>query len=293
MILITGATGTTGRDVIKELSRLGAEGVRVLVRDASKAGFVRDANFELVEGDFDRPETLDAALWSVERAFLLTPPSPQTTAQQGHFIEAARRAGVRHVVKFSAIGASAAAPGGFAKWHGDAEEELKASGLDYTMLRPNFFMQNLLGQAQTVAGEGRIYQPVGDAKASFVDTRDVAAVAARVLTEDGHEGRTYLITGPGALSYGDAAERLSAVLGRKVTYVPISPEDFRRGALAQGLPGWLVDALGLLNDNLAAGHAAAVTDIVREVGKTEPRTFEQFARDYAAAFRAPQAGAAS
>jgi uncharacterized protein YbjT (DUF2867 family) len=285
MILITGATGTTGRDVVNELKRLGAAGVRVMVRDASKAGFVRESGFEVVEGDFDRPETLDAALWSVERAFLLTPPSPQTTAQQSRFFEAARRAGVRYVVKFSAFGASPAAPGGFAKWHGDAEEELKASGLAYAMLRPNFFMQNLLGQAQSIAAEGRIYQPVGDARASFVDTRDVAAVAARVLTEDGHEGRAYDITGPEALSYHDVAARLSAATGREITYVPISPEDFRRGALAAGLPEWLVAALGLLNETFAAGRAAAVTNVVREVGQTEPRTFEQFARDHAAAFK--------
>jgi uncharacterized protein YbjT (DUF2867 family) len=192
---------------------------------------------------------------------------------------------VRHVVKFSAFGASADAPGGFAKWHGEAEAELRASGLDYTMLRPNFFMQNLLGQAQTIAAEGRIYQPVGGARASFVDTRDVAAVAARVLTEDGHEGRSYDITGPEALSYYDVAERLSAAAGREITYVPVSPEDFRRGALAAGLPEWLVEALGLLNETLASGRASAVTDVVREVGKTEPRTFEQFARDYASAFK--------
>jgi uncharacterized protein YbjT (DUF2867 family) len=285
MILITGATGTTGRDVINELTRLGAAGVRVMVRDAARGELVREAGFELVEGDFDRPETLDAALWSVERAFLLTPPSPQTTEQQTRFFEAARRAGVRHVVKFSAFGASPSAPGGFAKWHGDAEEELKASGLDYTMLRPNFFMQNLLGQARAIAAEGRIYQPVGEARASFVDTRDVAAVAARVLTEDGHEGCAYDITGPEALSYRDVAERLSAAAGREITYVPISPEEFRRGALAAGLPEWLADALGLLNETFANGRAAEVTGVVREVGKTEPRTFEQFARDHAAAFQ--------
>ena len=285
MILITGATGTTGRDVVRELASLGATGVRVMVRDPSKADFIREADFEVVGGDFDRPETLDAALWSVERAFLLTAPSPQTTEHQSRFIEAARRAGVRHVVKFSAFGASAAAPGGFTKWHGDAEEELKASGLAYTMLQPNSFMQNLLGQARAIAAEGRIYQAVGDARASFVDTRDVAAVAARVLTEDGHEGQAYDITGPEALSYYDVAERLSAALGRQITYVPITPEDFRRGALAAGLPEWLVEALGLLNETLAAGRAAAVTDVVREVGKTEPRTLEQFARDYASAFK--------
>jgi uncharacterized protein YbjT (DUF2867 family) len=257
----------------------------VLSRDAAKAGFAHAAGFEVAEGDFGRPETLDAALRDVERAFLLTPPTPETTAQQRAFIEAARRAGVRHVVKYSAFGASPDAPGGFLKWHGDAEEALKASGLAYTMLRPNFFMQNLLGQAAAIAREGRISQPLGDARASFVDTRDVAAVAARVLAAGGHEGRSYDLTGPEALSYHDVAALLSAATDREIAYVPVTPDEFRRGARAAGLPEWFVDALALLNDHLAAGRAAAVTDAVREITGKEPRTFAQFARDHAEAFK--------
>src|ERR1044071_4973938 len=118
MILITGATGTTGRGVVGELQNLGATGVRALVRAPARAAFIREAGFETAEGDFDRPETLGAALEGVERALLLTAPSPQTFPQQRAFVEAARRAGVRHVVKFSALGADADAPEGFGKWHG-------------------------------------------------------------------------------------------------------------------------------------------------------------------------------
>jgi uncharacterized protein YbjT (DUF2867 family) len=171
------------------------------------------------------------------------------------------------------------------KWHGEVEDMLKASGLAYTMLQPNTFMQNLLGAAQTIAAQGTIYQSVGDARASFVDTRDVALVAARVLTGEGHEGKSYVITGPEALSYHDVAAKLSEATGRRVTYVPVSPEEFRAGALAQGLPEWLAEALGLLNETFASGKWAVATEVVREVGGREPRTFGQFARDYAAAFR--------
>src|ERR1044071_7411881 len=181
MILITGATGTTGRGVVGELQNLGATGVRALVRAPARAAFIGEAGFETVEGDFDRPETLGPALEGVEAALLLTPPSPQTVAHQSAFIAAAERAGVRRVVKLSAIGAGAAAPEGFGKWHGITEELLKASGLGWTILRPNFFMQNLLGQAQTIASQGVIYQPGGDARASLIDARDIAAVVARSL----------------------------------------------------------------------------------------------------------------
>jgi uncharacterized protein YbjT (DUF2867 family) len=290
MILVTGGTGTTGKEIIAELQNLGAAGVRALVRDTAKASFIRGAGFETVEGDFDRPETLDAALAGVERALLLTPPSPKTFEFQRDFIDSAKRAGVRRVVKFSAFGADASAPEGFGKWHGQAEDYLKQSGLAWTMLRPNFFMQNLLGQARQIAAEGRIYQPVGDASASFIDVRDIAAVAARTLVEEGHEGEAYVLTGPEALSYADVAAKLSEATGREVSYVPISPEQFRQGALAAGLPEWLVGALERLNEIFAAGYAAEVTDHVRSVGRKEPITFDQFARDYAQAFEGNQAG---
>lgn len=290
MILVTGATGTTGSEIIRELSAAGAKGVRVLARDPGRASAARDAGFEIVEGDFEKPGTLGAALEGVSRALLLTPPSPRTFEQQRAFVDAAKRAGVRHVVKFSAFGADADAPEGFGKWHGQAEDALKAAGLAYTMLRPNFFMQNLLGQARRIAAQGSIYQPVGDARASFIDVRDIAAVVAKVLTEDGHEGKSYVLTGPEALSFYEVAEKLSAAAGREISYVPVSPEQFRAGALAAGLPEWLVDALGVLNEVFASGKAASVTGDARRVSGREQITFDKFARDYAHAFKGEAAG---
>ena len=285
MILITGATGTTGRGVVEELRRLGAEGVRALVRDPARAGFIREAGFETVAGDFERPETLGAALEGVERALLLTPPTPYTVSHHREFIMAAAQAGVRHIVKLSAFGADADAPEGFGRWHGQSENLLKTSGLQWTILRPNFFMQNLLGQARQIAATGSIYQPLGDARASFIDTRDIAAVAARALTEEGHGEQTYTLTGPEALSYHDVAAKLSEATGRSINYVPVSPEQFRAGALGAGLPEWLVSALERLNETFLSGEAAEVTDAVRRVGRKEPTTLEQFARDYAEAFK--------
>jgi uncharacterized protein YbjT (DUF2867 family) len=285
MILITGATGTTGREVVEELRRLGAKGVRALVRDPARADFIREAGFEAVGGDFERPETLGAALEGVGRALLLTPPTPDTVGHHRDFIRAAAAAGVRHVVKLSAFGADADAPEGFGKWHGQSENLLKTSGLKWTMLRPNFFMQNLLGQARQIAAAGSIFQPVGDARASFIDVRDIAAVAARTLTEEGHEGQTYVLTGPESLSYHEVAAKLTEAAGRSINYVPVSPEQFRAGALGAGLPEWLVSALERLNEMFASGRAAEVTDAVRRVGRKEPTTFDRFARDYADAFK--------
>ena len=285
MILVTGATGTTGSDIIRQLAQAGAQKVRVMVRDPGKASAITRSGFEIVAGDFDNRDSLDAALEGVTRALMLPPPDPHMVERQSNFIKAAREAGVEHLVKLSAIGADASAPGGFTKWHGQSEEELKASGLRWTMLQPNSFMQNLLGSAPTISAQGAFYQPVGDAVASFVDTRDVAAVAARTLTEEGHAGKTYVITGPEALSYHQIADKLSEAIGKRVAYVNVTPEEFRQGVLGAGLPEWLADALGMLNELLADGKMATVTRVVEEVGKKEPITFDRFARDYAQAFR--------
>lgn len=289
MILVTGATGTTGSEIVRQLGRAGAGGVRVMLRDAARAAAIEASGFEVVKGDFDDRPSLDAALAGVTKALLLPPPDPQMVERQSRFLEAAKRAGVRHIVKLSAINADASAAVGFSKWHGLSEQELKNSGLDWTMLQPNFFMQNLLGSADSIRAQGVFYQPVGDARASFVDARDVAAVAARVLTGDGHEGKSYVITGPEALSFSEVADKLSAATNSRVTYVSVSPEDFQERLLGAGLPEWLADALGMLNEMLAAGRAAAVNNVVRDVGETEPITFGQFARDYAQAFRAAPA----
>lgn len=286
MILVTGGTGTTGREIIRQLAEAGAKDVRALARNPDKAAFIREAGYEVAAGDFDNPASLDAALEGVERALLLTAPDPDTVERQRRFIEAAKRAGTKHVVKFSAIGADPNAPEGFSKWHGQAEEILKASGLEWTMIQPNFFMQNLLGQARTIAGEGAIYQPVGDAQASFVDARDIAAVVVRTLTTEGHAGRSHIITGPEALSYHDVAASLSAATGRQVRYMSITAEDFRKGALAGGLPEWLVSALAQLNEIFASGKASLVTNVVKEVGGKEPFTLDEFARDHRRAFGA-------
>jgi uncharacterized protein YbjT (DUF2867 family) len=195
---------------------------RSLVRNRAKAEAGSNPNVELVEGDLSRPETLGAALERVEKALLLTAASPDSLQQEKNFIHAAKRAGVRHVVKFSAYGAGLDAPHYFGRQHGEAERELEDSGLAFTMLRPNGFFQNFLGNASSIQSQSALYAPAGEMKFSVVDARDIAAVAAHVLTEPGHEGKRYIITGPQALSHTEIAERFSQVLGRKIAYVDIA-----------------------------------------------------------------------
>lgn len=285
MILLTGVTGTTGQEVLKQLATTG-QPIRVLVRNADKAAKIQaEFKVEIAIGNFDHPKTLDTALAGIEQAFLLPANTLQQVQQETNFIEAAKRAGVKHIVKYSARGADIHAAARVTQWHGQTEKLLSESGIAYTHLRPIFFMQNLLGFAGLIATDGTFALPMGTAKVALTDIRDIAAVAVATLTEPGHESKVYHITGPKALSMDEVAEILSAAIGKNVTYVNAEPAAFKQGLIQSGLPEWYADDLVKLNAYNAGPEGAVVTNVVRDVAKKEPITFEQFAKDYASAFR--------
>lgn len=284
MILITGGTGTAGSAISKALTSMGVPH-RSLVRNRTKAAAAA-ASVELVDGDLSRPETLDAALDGVEKALLLTASSPDSVQLEKNFIQAAKRAGVRHLVKFSAYGADLNAPFFFGRQHGENERALEESGLTFTILRPNGFYQNFLGNAASMKARGALHAPAGNMKLSAVDVRDIAAVAAHVLTEAGHEGQRYIITGPEALSHADVAQRFSQVLGRTIHYVDVPEAAAREWMLAAGIPPWTVDKVLDLYRYYRTGAAEQVTDTVQRVVRKAPIPFEQFVGDHAAAFNA-------
>jgi uncharacterized protein YbjT (DUF2867 family) len=264
--------------------------VRALLRNPNSAGEIKGPLVEVAVGDFLNPASLDAALRGVEKAFLIPPTDPRSVEMQVNFIRAAKRAGTRHVVKLSVNGADVNSPVRVARWHAEGEKELEASGIPFTHLRPNAFMQNLLGLAPTIVSQGEFYQPAADGKVSHIDVRDIAAVAAKALTENGHQGKTYVITGPEALSYDDVARKLSTALGRPVKYVNITPEDFKKSLLGWGIPEYMADGLNEFFAAIRAGYLAVVTNTVEEVAKRKPISFDDFVRDFADAFTArPQA----
>jgi uncharacterized protein YbjT (DUF2867 family) len=290
VILVTGATGNTGSKLVRLLAEAGAP-ARALIRSPEKAASIQRLDLESVEivlGDFEQPATLDDAMAGCDHLFLLSPPSTHQAEQERNAIDAAKRAGVGHVVALSVLGSSPDASVPFRRWHGEIDRHLVESGLPYTLLMPSGFMQNFLASAQTVAEQGALYGMTGDSRTSYIDIRDVAAVAARVLTRPGHERKGYALTGPEALSGDEVAQRLSAATGRQVRYVDVGPDTYRRVLTAAGLPGWLVDRLIELNVMMAAGHAAGVTDDVATLIGRQPRTFEQFAADHRAAFGGQQ-----
>ncbi|MFT3826622.1 MAG: SDR family oxidoreductase [Chitinophagaceae bacterium] len=283
-ILITGATGNVGSEIARQLSANNIP-FRAMVRSIEGAEAIAALKgAELVTGDFNDPESISNALNGIERAFLLTNSSEQAETQQCNFTDAARKAGVQHIVKLSQLAADLHSPVRFLRYHAAVEQKIQASGLAYTFLRPNLFMQGLLGFSYTIATQGKFFAAIGDAPISMIDVRDIAAVAVEALTGEGHEGKTYTITGPEALTHDQLAVQLSKASGSPVQFIPVSPEDMQQGLLAAGFPLW--QAEGLIEDyaHYARGEAAAVTTTVQDVTGQPARRFANFAKEYAPFF---------
>ena len=283
MILITGATGNNGRELVRQLVAAGQH-VRALVRNAAKATSLKGPNVELVVGDFDQPATLDAALRGMDKAFLLTPVAENFAEWQSAFIEAAARAEVKHVVKFSGMGADPGTKVELLRLHGETDNLLRNSGVPFTILQPNSFHQNILSSADTIKTQHAFYWPLKDAAQSTVDIRDINAAAVRVFTSSGHEGEAYVLTGPEALTFQQAAGKLSAVLGRDIQYVDVPLSAAADGMRKSGMPEWNVRALTELLGYFASGAAAAVTETVPRLLGRPAISFEQFVQDHRAAF---------
>jgi uncharacterized protein YbjT (DUF2867 family) len=239
---------------------------------------------EILVGDLGQPASLDRALSGVDRVFLLSPPGPEQVELQGNLIDAAKRSGARHIVKVSVAGGPDSGTQ-IGRWHWTTEKHVEASGVSFTFLRPNFYMQQMLLFAPSIAAIGSFSLAMGTAEVSVVDARDVAAVAVCALTQDGHDRKIYDLTGPEALSFDEIADRLSRATGKKISYVHVPPEYARKLLLGIGLPRWLVDDMLILSASYREGYGAGVSSAVNEVTKQAPRTFSQFARDYAQAFR--------
>jgi uncharacterized protein YbjT (DUF2867 family) len=283
MLLVTGATGTTGMEVLRALKDRDAE-ARALVRDETKAHQLRHLGFEPATGDLGDPRTLGPALEGVERAYLVSPMGPMQSEFEQAFLETAKEKGVKHVVKLSVIGASPESPLRFARTHAKVELALKESGIAWTLLRPTGFMQNTLAWGPRVLN-GKFYTPVPDAAFSIVDARDVAEVAAVALTEDGHEGKAYGLSGPEAVSYREQVRRLFAAAGREVAAEEITIESLKRELVRAGVPPWNAEGLAEQFALYAAGGAQMVTSGVKDALNREPRTIDQFAADHVEAFK--------
>jgi uncharacterized protein YbjT (DUF2867 family) len=256
--------------------------VRAAFQSVSKAA-VAPSGVEVVTMDYNQPQTLRAALQGVDRVFLVGPPTSELPAMERRVVDEIKRMGTVRIVNLSAMGGRGAI---FPRQHADSEDYIKASGLPYTILRPNGFMQNLvIYNAGTINTQNAFYGSQGEAKVSHIDLRDVAAVAVKVLTEDGHTGYAYTLTGPEAITNARIAEILSGDVGREIKYVDLPDDKLKQALLAAGVPEWTATATVDLQRFYREGGASAVSKDVEELLGRKPIRFEQFSRDYRTAFQ--------
>ena len=289
MILVTGASGTVGKAVLNEVARSGAKH-KAMYRSASEAAKAPPAT-ETVIADFAKKETLAPALKGVESVYLVCSPIPDLVQLEGNMIDASVAAGVRHIVLSSALGAGDYAKS-FPSWHRKVEDKLKATGISFTILRPNSFHQNVVTYfAPSIRTQGVFYGSMGDARVSFVDVRDIAVVAAKTLAGGEHSGKTYELNGPEALTYSELEEKISKHAGRTVQYVDIPVDAQGKAMLDQGMPAWQVDALLNLQGYYTSGKGGAVDSLLQSLLGRSPITMDRFLAESAGEFRSQAARA--
>jgi uncharacterized protein YbjT (DUF2867 family) len=286
MILVTTA-GKVGSEAARQLAQSG-EQVRVLVRSAEKASALAQAGAEVFEGDLEVPASVDEAMHGISRVILVTAP---VVHQELNVIGSAVRAGVEHVVKITTK-ASADSPIARRRNHAEIENALIVSGLGYTLLRNNAYMQNFLMMAPAIANTDSFSTATGNGRIGHIDGRDVAAVAAHIAASpSAHVGKTYWPTGPEVLSGTDVATVLTQALGRTITFQPITFELQKRAMITAGLPEAIAEDNATAVALMADGDLDYTTDDVPSILGRPARTFEQFAADYATAFSGTQPAA--
>ena len=281
MICITGAGGTVGSEVLTQLKMTDFQ-FRAAFFSSEKADRARANGIDAVVIDYNQPDTLRAAFESCDSLFLLGPNDLKQTELEINAVEAAKHAGVKHIVKQSVLGAVGESYS-LAKIHGPVEKAIVASGLAWTFLRPNSFMQNVKTfMGESIRAESTFYSASADARVSHVDVRDIAGVAVEALTTDHHAGKAYDLTGPDAFTYDEIAAQLSAATGRPITHVSLTPAELKSAMLAGGMPEALADRMLDLERYFREGGASSVSEDIKLVTGNNPRRYSSYLREVAA-----------
>jgi uncharacterized protein YbjT (DUF2867 family) len=283
-ILLTGATGNVSSAVVRSLQGSGHRLIG-LVRDAAKAKDLAAQGVELRTGDLSLLRSIEGAFEGVDVAFLLAPPGSNAPFQASNALWAARLGGVKHVVRMSAVGAAHDAPNLNSRLHALSDAEVAGCGLAFTVVKPHFFMQNLMMAAKSVADQGTIYFALGDAKLPMIDVRDVGASVAAILRDPAtHAGKTYTLTGPAAIGMEHVASAIGEAVGKPVKYVPVPVAAMVETLTKMGLDDYNQIALRDYFASYSRGWESQVTTAVKDLTGTAPRTVDEFVRDHAAEF---------
>lgn len=283
MILVTGATGKIGTALVAQLQ---AQHIpfRALAHTAASHKLLTDQHVESVLVPDQQGATLLAAFERIDRLFLLTPSSSDQLLVERRLVDAAQEAGIKQIVKLSVFGVEDQSVSIFHS-HRESEHYIRQSGVSYTFLRPNLFMQNLgTTDAALIKQQNAIFNSAGSGVVSFIDTRDIAAVALAVLQDERHRNQTYDLTGQEAISYGDVARKLTNLLDRSIGYIALDDDAYHAALVSAGLPDWYADGLTELYAFYRAGKGAAVTDLVERITGTPARTIDTYLADYRTVF---------
>ncbi|MEJ2196893.1 MAG: SDR family oxidoreductase [Ignavibacteriaceae bacterium] len=279
-VLVTGATGNTGSLLVPALLRAGID-VRIFVRDEAKAEPLKDLGAEVVTGDLDQPETISPAVKNIDKIYLLTWNGETQLQQAKNVINAAKDAGNPHLIRHSMWGPENSR---IIKQGYEIDEIIKSSGLPWTILKPTFYMQNTMMAAQTISSDGVIYWDMKDGKLGMIDVRDIADSAFAVITGDGHEGKSYILTGPEAISFNDVAKAFSKVLDKEVKYVNVPGEASLQAMVGMGVPEWIAKGYLELSEGFSENFAYSTTNNVEILAGHPARSFDQFVKDFAQVF---------
>jgi uncharacterized protein YbjT (DUF2867 family) len=289
MILITGASGSVGKAVLQEAARRQSK-VRAMYRSKEEAAKA-PAGCEPVLADYADKPSLRKALNGVATVYVVCSPIPQLVELESNMLDACKESGVKHVVLNSALGAGDYGKS-FPSWHRKVEDKLKTTGLSYTILRPNGFLQNIVAfNAPSIRAQGAFYAATGDAKVSYLDIGDIAVVAVRALQGGAHAGKTYELNGPEAISNLELARRISKVAGRTVNYVDIPESALRDSMLGLGMPEWQVTALVELQQYYKQGGGGKTDGLLRSLIERDSVTLDQYLTANSSEFRAEAATA--
>ncbi|MFD3000207.1 SDR family oxidoreductase [Pontibacter toksunensis] len=285
-ILVTGATGTVGKEVAIQLSMTDDIRVRAGVHSIIKGeNLKRLPGVEVVEMDFKDKNSLHAAFTHADKVFMVTPFTSDQVEMAKALVDEAKKADAKHLVKLSVIKADTEQGLMLARWHREIEQYIEDSGIPYTFLRPSSFMQNFINyDAASIRNEGRFYHSTGHGKIACIDVRDIAAVAVEVLLGSGHEGKAYELTGPESISNQEAAQIISDVTGSPVQYVDVPADAARNAMLENQMPEWMVNAMLELESAYSEGRFSNTTHTVQQLTSRTPHSFRQFVKDHQDSF---------
>lgn len=285
IIFVSGAAGNIGKEVVKKLIAKGAR-VRAGIHSAQKADDIKKLGAEVAFIDMNDIKSMQSAMEGVEKAFSLSPLVPNLAEQCANFVKAAKTAGVKYIVRSSGMTADFPDPITLGKWHRMAEKTVEDSDIPYTLLRPNVFMQNYINFAgHTINTQDAFYSCEGLGRISFIDVRDIASVAAEILVKSEHEGKAYDLTGPEAITNYQAANTLSQVTERTISYVDLPEDKIRQNMKNTGMPDFIIQALLELYAFIREGHASAISSAVEQITGSKPISFKQFVKDHLAFFK--------